>query len=59
MNADHVESFVTDRGKAMRRRQPDYDYVAGAGNDLVPIDDHCRLIGQDDTSFSIGMLMQC
>ena len=32
---------------------------AGAGNDLIPIDDHCRLTGQDDTSFSIGMLMQC
>jgi hypothetical protein len=27
---------------------------AGAGNDLIPIDDHCRLTGQDDTSFSRG-----
>jgi hypothetical protein len=58
VNADHVEPFVTDGGKAVRRRRPDYDYVASAGYDLFPIDDHCRLAGEDDTSFGIGMLVQ-
>lgn len=58
VDADHVEPFVTGGGKSVWRRRPDYDYVAGAGNDLFPIDDHCRLTGEDDASFGIGMLMQ-
>src|SRR5262249_27371459 len=58
VNADHVEPFVTDGGKAVRRCRPNYDYVAGAGHDLFPIDHHCRLTGEHDTSFGIGMLMQ-
>src|SRR5258708_5761035 len=58
VNADRVEPLVTDGGKAVRCCRPDYDNVAGAGNNLFPIDDHCRLAGEHDTSFGIGMLMQ-
>jgi hypothetical protein len=58
VNADHVEAFVTNGGEAVGRRRPDYDYVAGAGNDFFSVDDHCGLTGEDDTSFGIRMLMQ-
>ena len=58
VNADHVELLVTDGGKAVRRRRPDYDDVAGAGTNLFPIDDDCRLTGEDYARFGIGMPMQ-
>jgi hypothetical protein len=58
VNADHIEPFITDGGKAMRRLGSDHDDVARTGNDRFTIDGHCRLAGADDTSFGIGMLMQ-
>jgi hypothetical protein len=58
VNADHIEPFFTDGRKAVRRCRPNHDYVAGAGNDLLPIDDYSRLTGEHDTGLGIGMLMQ-
>src|SRR4051794_24404515 len=58
MNAHHVESFVADSGEAVRRCWRDYDDVAGADNDLFPVDDHGRLTGEHNASLGVGMLMQ-
>src|SRR5829696_2538260 len=58
VNADHVESFVTDRGKAMRRRRPDYDYVGRRRQRPHP---HRRPLPPDRTGrykFQHRMLMQ-
>ena len=56
MNADHAEPFVTDGRKAVRRLRSDYGDVAATGNDVFPVDSHCRLAGTDGTDFGIGML---
>jgi hypothetical protein len=58
MNADHVEPFVTMAAKRCEVADPITTMSPAPANDLFPIDDHCRLTGEDDTSFSIGMLMQ-
>jgi hypothetical protein len=59
MIAGHVERFVTDGRKVVRRLRSDDGDVAATGNDVFPVDSHCCLAGTDDGGFGIGMLTAC
>ena len=58
VNSHHTKPFVTDGGKAVRSDWLDDDDVAGARNNLLAIDHHCCLAGENDASLGVGMLVQ-